>query len=82
MIDLVTTAEFLHKVEDILEEESGTLKPAMLLDGQVDGWDSMGVVSFMALVDERFGETLSPEKLDEAKTVQDLLDLVAHHLKD
>ena len=39
-------------------------------------WDSMALISTMALIDEIFGTVVSGDKLTECKTIGDILALV------
>jgi acyl carrier protein len=68
--------QFLDKICDVLELEAGSLKGEEALDS-LDNWDSLAVISFIALADEELGVIVDAEKLAQAQTVRDLLDLVA-----
>ena len=58
----------------------GTLSGSEKLEGDLVGWDSMAVVSFIAMVDDRLGTTLPPAEIAAAKTVDDLVALAADKL--
>ncbi|UKJ75892.1 acyl carrier protein [Azospirillum brasilense] len=66
--------EFLLALDEMLELDAGTLTGAEELES-IDAWDSLAVISFIALVDERLGHVVEGEKLVKAKTVDDLLGL-------
>jgi acyl carrier protein len=67
-------------LDEVVEAKPGTLQgPELLLD--VDGWDSVAVMGFIALVDEQFEITLAPKRIAACKTVNDLLDLVSDQLE-
>ena len=66
--------EFLLALDKMLELDDGTLTGAEELES-IDAWDSLAVISFIALVDEKLGHVVEGEKLVKAKTVQDLLGL-------
>ncbi len=66
--------EFLLALDEMLELDDGTLTGAEELEA-IDAWDSLAVISFIALVDEKLGHVVEGEKLVKAKTVQDLLGL-------
>lgn len=70
----MTKKEFLKQLDEIVQEEPGTLTGAELLN-QVAGWDSLAVVSFMAMVDENLGMTLAPKAIGGCKSVDDLVAL-------
>ena len=67
--------KFLVLVEEIIEADKDTLSGNEFIN-DIDGWDSLAVVSFIAMVDENFGVTLPAQKISDAKTVQDLIDLL------
>lgn len=68
----MNSAEFLRELEEMLELDSGALTGAEVL-AELEGWDSLAVISFIALVDEKLGLVVEGEKLARAKTVADLL---------
>lgn len=70
----MNSADFLRELDEMLELDAGTLTGAeKLVD--LEGWDSLAVISFIALVDEKLGIVVEGEKLARAKTVADLLDI-------
>jgi len=70
--------EFVNLIEDVLEEDKGTLKGPEVLEDV--GWDSMTFMGFIAKVDSELGVTLAPAKIAECKNVDDLVGLVSEHL--
>lgn len=64
--------DFLRALDEMLELEPGTLTGAEALES-LEGWDSLAVISFIALVDEKLGLVVAGEKLAQARTVADLL---------
>jgi acyl carrier protein len=42
----------------------------------MEGWDSLAVVSLIAMVDEQAGLTLAPKEIAKAATVADLIGLL------
>lgn len=73
---MMTRSEFLAELDAMLELDAGTLTGAEALD-DIDSWDSLAVISFIALVDEKFNTVVAGEDLAKAKTIDDLLALVA-----
>jgi acyl carrier protein len=66
---------FLPLLDEALEVPPGTLKgPEKLED--LENWNSMAMVSFVALVDEHFNYTVSPRQFVNCETVDDLLALI------
>lgn len=73
--------EFLTHFETLLEEDAETIASDKSL-AELDAWDSLAVISFIAFIDERFEITLSPEKIYQAKTVSDLIVLLGDNITD
>jgi acyl carrier protein len=70
---------FLREIELALELPTGSLKGSERLE-DIPEWDSLAVISFIALVDEKLGLAVDGEKLAESRTVGDLLALVREKL--
>lgn len=70
----MNSADFLRELDEMLELDAGTLTGAEKL-ADVEGWDSLAVISFIALVDEKLNVVVEGERLARAKTVADLLDI-------
>ena len=74
------TTDFLKLLDSALDLPEGTLTGTEQLS-DIPEWDSLAVISFIALVDEQFNVILEGEKLAEAKSVDDLLALLHSHLE-
>lgn len=61
--------EFLKEMADILEED--TVSPAAELT-DFESWDSLAVLSVVALADAQFGVNISAQDINDAKTVEQL----------
>lgn len=70
----MTKAEFCAELESMLEMESGTIKGDEPLN-DLPGWDSMAIISFIALADSKLGVLVSPAALASSRTVGDLINL-------
>lgn len=66
------------ELEEFMELESGSLTGEELLDDLP--WDSLSVVSFIAMVDERLDLSVKPASIADAKSINDLVALVADKL--
>ena len=75
----MTDSNFLNLLDDLLELAPGTVKPSDSLEG-LEGWDSLAVISFMALVDEHFNVRMQPRQIAECRTVADLVALLGDHV--
>ncbi len=76
----MTKKEFMENFEDLLEIERGTLNGDELL-ANITGWDSLTVMSFIAMVDANLGLTLNARAISQAESVHDLVNLVADKLE-
>lgn len=72
-------SEFLNLLDELVEAKPGTIHGEEELRA-VEGWDSLAVVGFIALVDQHFGVALSASKLQGCKTVPDLIKLLPQPL--
>ena len=77
----MTKKEFLTIIEEIVEAEEKTLSGTEELSS-FDMWDSLAIVTFIAKIDEELDITLSPEKISEAETVQDLIGLLGDKITE
>jgi len=75
----MTRSEFLAALDEMLELAPGTLTGAEVLD-DLEGWDSLAVISYIALVDETVGKIVAGEDLARAKTVNDLVALAGEQV--
>ena len=67
-------ASFLESLGDALEVPSQSLSKETELDSIA--WDSLAVISCIALADEHFGVTLSGEEINTAINIQEIIDLI------
>lgn len=67
--------DFLLCLDEMLELAPGSLAGDEKLEA-LESWDSLAVISFIALVDERFGIVVEGRRLAQARTIDDLLALV------
>jgi acyl carrier protein len=67
----VDIQQFIGFVEEALSISPGTIQESDHLEG-LDGWDSIGVISVMAVIEDRYGVALDPVKLLNCQTVGDL----------
>lgn len=62
----------LALIEEALDVEEGSLTPETPLD-DVEEWDSIAMLSLIAMLDDEFGKTISGKELKALKTVADIL---------
>ncbi len=68
--------QFLSLLDELLELPAGTLTGAEKLD-DLERWDSLAMMGYIALADEHFHVTLSPRQFLNCRTVGDLISLAA-----
>jgi acyl carrier protein len=66
--------DFLQEFSEILEIDVSDISMNTKL-AELSIWDSVNVLGYMMLVDERMGRQVDPEKVKDAQTVGDLYDL-------
>ncbi|MOA28600.1 hypothetical protein D3C78_1495530 [compost metagenome] len=62
----------LRLIEEAMEADEGSIQTDQSLE-----WDSIAVVTFMALVDERLNKTVSADALNKCESVADVIALAA-----
>lgn len=70
----MTKSQFYSEFESLLELDPGSVQGNEMLS-DISAWDSMGILSFMAFADEKFGVVTEPEKLVKCKSLADLIGL-------
>ena len=71
----MTEKEFIEKMqEDVLDTDADITLDMALSD--VEEWDSLSFVSFIAMAKESGFTNVNREVVNEAKTVKDLFELV------
>ena len=71
----MTAQDFLTKMkEDVLDTEMDIKLDTPL--GDIEEWDSLGVVTFIAMAKAACGKKVERTSIVNAKTLQDLYDLL------
>lgn len=70
-------SEFRNELAEILEREPDEVTPELRLDST--SWDSLAVVSTIALIDELYDEAVSADALNDCETVGDIEKLIERH---
>lgn len=71
----MTNEKKLEMLEEMLELDAGTLKPETLLS-DLEEWDSIAVISFIALMDDEFDKLVKGKDIKEKETIRDIMDLM------
>ena len=66
--------EFIAALEEMLEVDAGSLRGDEMLTELP--WDSLAVVSFIAMADEHLNAEVNPGKLAQAESLADVLAMV------
>ncbi len=69
----MTVKEKLNLLEELLIVEKNTLDENAELSS-INEWDSMAVISTIAMFDSIFGRELKTDEIKNFKTVKDILD--------
>jgi len=67
--------EFIQNLENMLDLPAGELQADTRLT-DINSWDSMAIVGFLALADRKYGKAVSPAAIKNTKTISDLAALV------
>jgi len=79
-VQTLKKADFLCKIDKLLAVDPGTVKgPEILADLPV--WDSLAAIGFVALLDDELGITLPSGKMEQCKTVADLVALAGNQVQ-
>lgn len=65
----------LNNLEELLELDENTLEGNEPLS-TLEEWSSIGMIGFIAMVDENYNLTVSPSDIHKALTVNDLCKLI------
>lgn len=68
-------SEFYEGLAEILEVDVDQIKPELSLEE--GSWDSLAVVSTIALIDDVYDVTVHPNALGDCKSVGDIEKLIA-----
>ncbi len=66
----------LRKFEILVHAQPETINDDTIIE-DIRGWDSLSNVEFRMMVEDEFGRDLDGVKVDRARTVGDLMDLIA-----
>ena len=75
----MTEDELVRQLEASFEMKTGSLSASTRLE-EIDAWDSLGVLSVLALFDEKLGVRVEAGQLAKSETVSDLVQVVRAYL--
>jgi len=71
----MTEQEKIHILEETMELDNGTLNLNDFLENYQE-WDSITILAFIALMDERFHKRITGKEIKELKTVADAIAMM------
>lgn len=71
---MMTHQEFYNEIEILLDQQPGTLKGTEKLT-DMKNWDSLAVVSLIAMVDSKLESSVTTKQINECKTLADVAAL-------
>ena len=74
----MNTAEALDWIAEVFEERPGRIAETTRRN-DIPGWDSLGTLTLIAGLDERFDIHLSEQDIEALQSVADLLDVLRRH---
>ena len=76
----MTKNQYCVLLDEILGFASGTIKGDEEL-GNIPGWDSLAIMAFISMLDERLGESVPASKITSCRTVADLIALAGEKVE-
>ncbi|MCC7060021.1 MAG: acyl carrier protein [Burkholderiaceae bacterium] len=74
----MNTREALAWIAEVFEEPPGNVA-ADTARGRIPGWDSLGTLTLIAALDERFDIHLSEADMNGMQQVKDILEILRHN---
>ena len=76
----MTLSEALEWIANLFEEAVEKIKPETTRD-EIDAWDSLGVLTLIAALDEKFNILMTEKEIGELKKVNDIIDILKRNGK-
>ncbi len=70
--------DILAWIAEVFEEPAGRVRPDTERK-DIPGWDSLGTLSLIAALDEKFDIHLDEAEIDALASVQDIVELLRRH---
>ncbi len=74
----MNTQEALTWISEVFEEVPGRVK-ATTQRTEIPGWDSLGTLSLIAALDERFDIHLSEQDIEALQSINDVFEVLRRH---
>lgn len=76
----MTTNEAIEWIAELFEEPVENITHETLRD-EIPAWDSLGILTLMARLDEDFEILLEEEEVQELRSINDILEALRRHGK-
>ena len=76
----MNTDEALEWIAELFEEPAESITPETPRD-EIPAWDSLGILTLMARLDEDFEILLEEEEVQELRSIGEILDALRRHEK-
>ena len=73
-----SSSEILAWVAEVFETPAEKILPETRRD-EIDAWDSLGILTLMAKMDEDFHILLTDEEIQRLNSVRDICDVLREH---
>lgn len=71
----MTNQEKMENIAEILDLEVEDIREDAVLE-EYEEWDSVAILSLIALMDEKFGKAIKGAEIRSLKTVRDLMNMM------
>ena len=72
------TSEILIWVASVFEASADKIRPETKKE-EIDAWDSLGILTLIARMDEDFQVLLSEEEIQQLRSVGDIIEILRKH---
>lgn len=74
----MNTQDALHWISEVFEESPGRISAATARN-DIPGWDSLGTLSLIAALDEKFDIHLTEQEIEGMSSIEDILIILRRH---
>jgi acyl carrier protein len=74
----ISAGEILTWVAGVFEVPAGDIRPETKRD-EIPAWDSLGILTLMARMDEDFHVLPTEEEIDQMRSIGDIIDVLRKH---
>ncbi len=74
----LTTQAALHWIAEVFEEKPASVTPSATPE-DLQGWDSLGMLTLMAELDEKYGIFLPEDQVLGLRSIEDILAVLRAH---